>query len=130
MPHRIDFDIEAKIGDRVRAARKLAGMSQTDLAQKLGPGLTFQQVQKYERGSNRIAASRLVEIAHVTHQPLSFFLPGEDLSGAPALPFADGVILAHAIAKLAPQLRHAIVALIREIVSSSIAWTLASSQRR
>ena len=117
MPPRIDFDIEAKIGDRVRAARKLAGMSQTDLAKKLGPGLTCQQVQKYEKGSNRIAASRLGEIAHATDQPLSFFLPDKDLSDALAPPIADGVILAHALTKLAPQLRHAITALIREIVS-------------
>ncbi|MCR9113398.1 MAG: helix-turn-helix domain-containing protein [Rhodobacteraceae bacterium] len=53
--------IDQAIGERVRIYRKALGMSQTDLAEKIG--VRFQQVQKYENGSNRIAASRLWQIA-------------------------------------------------------------------
>lgn len=71
-PKRIDPAQEAKIGARVRQARVMAGISQEALSGRLG--LTFQQVQKYEKGTNRISVSRLVEIAHITGQPISFFV--------------------------------------------------------
>ena len=62
------------VGARVRMRRMMLGMSQTTLAE--GLGLTFQQVQKYERGTNRIGASRLQQIAHVLQVPVSFFFEG------------------------------------------------------
>ena len=69
---------EAHVGARVRLRRTLLGMSQTDLGTALG--LTFQQVQKYERGANRISASRLWKMSDVLNVPVSFFfddLPAE-----------------------------------------------------
>lgn len=56
----------------MRLARTGAGLSQQALADRLG--ITFQQVQKYEKGANRIAASRLVSIAGALNQPISYFL--------------------------------------------------------
>ncbi|MEN0653406.1 MULTISPECIES: helix-turn-helix domain-containing protein [Hyphobacterium] len=64
-------EFDAELGERIRIARKLAGYSQTELAEKLG--LTFQQVQKYEQGKNRIAAGRLVDLADALGKPLGFF---------------------------------------------------------
>ncbi len=66
--------IDKHVGSRVRMKRILLGMSQEKLGEALG--LTFQQVQKYEKGSNRIGASRLQEIAKILREPPSFFFEG------------------------------------------------------
>lgn len=62
------------LGERVRAQRLAAGMSQEELAEILG--ITFQQVQKYEKGVNRIAASRLYDIAQALDLPVCDFFEG------------------------------------------------------
>ncbi|MGA8616194.1 MAG: helix-turn-helix domain-containing protein [Xanthobacteraceae bacterium] len=59
------------VGTRVRMRRLMLGMSQEKLADQLG--LTFQQVQKYEKGTNRISASRLQHVCHILDVPVSFF---------------------------------------------------------
>jgi transcriptional regulator with XRE-family HTH domain len=66
--------IDRKLGQRVRSRRLEIGMSQERLAELLG--VTFQQVQKYEKGVNRIAASRLYDIASALQQPVSRFFEG------------------------------------------------------
>lgn len=63
--------IDVHVGSRVRLRRTLLGMSQEKLGEAIG--LTFQQVQKYERGANRIGASRLFDLAQVLDVPVSFF---------------------------------------------------------
>lgn len=63
--------IDVHVGGRVRLRRTLLGMSQEKLGEALG--LTFQQVQKYERGVNRIGASRLFDISRVLDVPIGFF---------------------------------------------------------
>ena len=68
--------VDVHVGARVRLRRTLLGMSQEKLGQAIG--LTFQQVQKYERGTNRIGASRLHELARVLDVPVAFFF--EDLN--------------------------------------------------
>ena len=80
--------IDQHVGSRVRMRRAILGMTQEKLG--LALGLTFQQVQKYEKGTNRIGASRLQAIAKVLDVPPSYFFEGAseilgDLSG-----FADG----------------------------------------
>jgi len=64
------------VGRRVRIRRVLCGLSQTALAEQLG--LTFQQLQKYESGANRISASRLWQIAQILDVPISWFFMGID----------------------------------------------------
>jgi transcriptional regulator with XRE-family HTH domain len=59
------------VGSRIRMRRMMLGLTQTDIATELG--LTFQQVQKYEKGMNRIGASRLQHIAHILQVPVAFF---------------------------------------------------------
>ena len=63
--------IDAHVGSRVRLRRMLIGMSQEKLGELLG--LTFQQVQKYEKGANRIGASRLFDISQILAVPVSYF---------------------------------------------------------
>jgi transcriptional regulator with XRE-family HTH domain len=66
--------IDKHVGSRVRMRRMMIGMSQEKLGEKLG--ITFQQIQKYEKGTNRIGASRLQQIATVLSVPVSFFFEG------------------------------------------------------
>lgn len=73
--------IDVHVGSRVRLRRTLLGMSQEKLGEAIG--LTFQQVQKYERGANRIGASRLFDLSRVLDVPVSFFfddMPAEAAS--------------------------------------------------
>jgi len=69
--------IDVHVGTRVRMRRMLLGISQEKLGEALG--LTFQQVQKYEKGTNRIGASRLQQIAKTLNVPPSFFFEGQAL---------------------------------------------------
>ena len=70
--------LELMIGARMRTRRRQRGLSQTDLAERLG--VSFQQVQKYERGANRVAASTLLTAAQVLGTSISW-LVGEEVSG-------------------------------------------------
>ena len=77
--------IDVHVGARLRQRRTLLGMTQTDLGDALG--LTFQQVQKYERGTNRISASRLFDLLRVLDVPLEYFfddMPPEVAASSPA----------------------------------------------
>ena len=79
--------IDRHVGSRVRMRRMLVGMSQEKLGEALG--LTFQQVQKYEKGTNRIGASRLHRIASVLGVPVEFFYEGAPLGNATTTGFAE-----------------------------------------
>jgi transcriptional regulator with XRE-family HTH domain len=79
--------IDKHVGSRVRMRRMMLNMSQEKLGDALG--LTFQQVQKYEKGTNRIGASRLQQISHILQVPVSFFFDGAP--HVPGLPRSDGV---------------------------------------
>lgn len=70
--------IDVHVGGRLRQRRILLGMSQEKLGDAIG--LTFQQVQKYEHGANRIGASRLFDLARVLEVPVSFFFDEIDVS--------------------------------------------------
>lgn len=78
-PHPIDV----QVGRRLRQGRALRNMSQQVLGEEAEHPVTFQQVQKYERGFNRIAISRLWEFATVLQLPLSYFLPSEEDGSIP-----------------------------------------------
>jgi transcriptional regulator with XRE-family HTH domain len=79
-PHPIDVHV----GSRVRLRRLMLSMSQEQLGASIG--LTFQQVQKYERGANRIGASRLYYLGRVLDVPIEFFYSDVDPVRAPAMP--------------------------------------------
>src|SRR5208283_3374141 len=79
--------IDIHVGSRVRLRRNMLGLSQEKLGEAIG--LTFQQVQKYERGANRIGASRLLELSQVLDVPVSFFYDETDPVRAPAI--AEGL---------------------------------------
>jgi transcriptional regulator with XRE-family HTH domain len=119
-PHATD----RHVGNRVRMRRKMQGMTQAKLGD--APGLTFQQVQKYEKGTNRIGASRLQHIASIQQVPISFFFEGapgstyvldepcDDVSGF--LATSDGLALTKAYMHIKnAELRRSIVALVKQI---------------
>lgn len=83
-PHPVDIHV----GAQLRLVRKVRGMSQEALAEKLG--ITFQQVQKYERGANRISASKLYEAAQALCVPLNVFFDGLSATSS-----ADGADVCH-----------------------------------
>ena len=123
------------VGSRVRMRRMMLGMSQGKLGDALG--LTFQQVQKYEKGTNRIGASRLQQIAQILQVQVSFFFEGapsaitigrhEGLSEAPSpayvsdfLATSDGLALTKAFMKIRDaKLRRRIVELVGQIAGSN-----------
>ena len=84
-------EVDRHVGSRIRMRRMMLGMSQEKLGEALG--VTFQQVQKYEKGSNRVSATRLRQIAETQGVGLDFFYEGLSSGEAPAAPggFAEGV---------------------------------------
>ncbi len=84
MPSGKPNPVDVHVGSRVRLRRTLLGMSQEKLGEAIG--LTFQQVQKYERGANRIGASRLWDLSRVLDCPISFFFEEMDEGTASASP--------------------------------------------
>jgi transcriptional regulator with XRE-family HTH domain len=98
---------DQRVGARILARRRQLGMSQSELAVKLD--LSFQQIQKYERGTNRVSASTLHRIAHILDAPLSWFFESLQIateSGPAATPFDQFLTMADAadVAALWPQL--------------------------
>lgn len=84
MPSGKPNPVDVHVGSRVRLRRTLLGLSQEKLGEAIG--LTFQQVQKYERGANRIGASRLWDLSRVLDVPVSFFFEEMDESVASRSP--------------------------------------------
>lgn len=80
--------VDTHVGNRLRLRRTLLGMSQEKLGTALG--LTFQQIQKYEKGANRIGSSRLYEIGRILGVPVSYFFEGFEDEDGPA-PEIEGV---------------------------------------
>ncbi|CAN7686469.1 helix-turn-helix domain-containing protein [Pararhizobium sp. LjRoot238] len=78
-PHQIDIHV----GNRLRSRRLVLGLSQEKLGERLG--ITFQQIQKYEKGTNRISASKLQAAAGVLSVPISFFFEDQQISAPDGL---------------------------------------------
>jgi transcriptional regulator with XRE-family HTH domain len=124
--------IDKHVGSRVRMRRMMLSMSQEKLGNSLG--LTFQQVQKYEKGTNRIGASRLQQISHILQVPVAFFFEGapnvggsrsDGMGEAPSpayvsdfLATSDGLALTKAFTKIGDsKLRRRIVDLVEQIAA-------------
>jgi transcriptional regulator with XRE-family HTH domain len=126
--------IDKHVGSRVRMRRMMLSMSQEKLGDALG--LTFQQVQKYEKGTNRIGASRLQQISNILQVPVEFFFEGaqnvaggprpEGLADAPSpayvadfLASSDGLALTKAFMRISDlKLRRRIVDLVEQIATA------------
>jgi transcriptional regulator with XRE-family HTH domain len=123
--------VDVHVGTRVRLRRMLLGMSQEKLGEHLG--LTFQQIQKYEKGINRIGASRLFDLSRVLAVPVQFFyeeLPVSDGAGGFAeqpegyavefLSSREGLELNKAFARITdPRVRRSIVELVRSFAGEA-----------
>jgi transcriptional regulator with XRE-family HTH domain len=80
--------VDKHVGSRIRTRRLLVGLSQEKLGEALG--ITFQQIQKYEKGTNRISASRLQQAARVLGVPVEYFYEGGPQLEGPQSGFAEG----------------------------------------
>jgi transcriptional regulator with XRE-family HTH domain len=125
--------IDAYVGSRVRMRRLMLGMSQERLAEQIG--VTFQQVQKYEKGTNRIGASRLQAIAGVLAVPVAFFFQQDNtqpltteglgaISGledlSEFLTSKEGLSLNKAFMKINdPNVRQSVLTLIKSLANAS-----------
>ena len=124
--------VDVHVGTRVRLRRQVLKMSQEKLGDQLG--VTFQQVQKYERGANRIGASRLWKISDVLNVPINFFFDGladQMTSGEFAendqtpivydfINSSDGVALAKAVSQIKSKaVRRQILELARSLANDS-----------
>jgi transcriptional regulator with XRE-family HTH domain len=120
--------IDAQVGNRVRLRRMLVGMSQEKLGEALS--LTFQQVQKYEKGVNRIGAGRLFHVARILGVPITYFyedvshdagMPGfsEDAAAPPVIEFLsspDGLQLSLAFMRIKePKVRKRVLDLVKSL---------------
>ena len=122
---KIPRPVDTFVGNRVRMRRLMLSMSQTTLADAIG--VTFQQVQKYERGTNRMGASRLQQIAGTLGVPVTFFFEGSpnqfesNVKTQPDfvsqfLATGDGLALIRAFTRLSSRkLQHSVVALVEGI---------------
>jgi transcriptional regulator with XRE-family HTH domain len=126
--------IDAQVGNRVRLRRMLVGMSQEKLGELLG--LTFQQIQKYEKGVNRIGAGRLFHVARILGVPIDYFyedvteansVPGfaEDSSNPPVMEFlstGDGLQLNLAFMRIKePKVRKRVLDLVKSLADGDSA---------
>ncbi|MEC8172360.1 MAG: helix-turn-helix transcriptional regulator [Pseudomonadota bacterium] len=82
--------VDTHVGQRIRDKRNKRGMSQTEVANALG--VTFQQVQKYERGTNRVGASRLFDLSRILSVPVQYFFAGLNNQSTPIEKEDDNVI--------------------------------------
>ena len=124
--------IDKYVGSRVRMRRIMLGMSQEKLGEALG--LTFQQIQKYEKGTNRVGASRIQQISEILQVPVSFLFEGGPTSVGPNgdgfgeaasptyvsdfLATSEGLALTRAFTRIADaKLRRSIVDLVEQIAA-------------
>lgn len=122
--------IDSHVGNRLRLRRKMLNLSQERLAERLG--ITFQQVQKYEKGTNRIGASRLYQLARVLEVPVAFFFPEPAGAQPPAgmnedagpdyvmdfLSSSEGIELNRAFAQIRDsKVRRRVIELVRSIAT-------------
>jgi transcriptional regulator with XRE-family HTH domain len=123
--------VDKYVGSRVRMRRIMLGMSQEKLGEALG--LTFQQVQKYEKGTNRVGASRIQQISEILQVPVSFLFEGGPSSTAKAdgagegpspsyvsdfLATSEGLTLTRAFTRISDaKLRRSIVELVEQIAA-------------
>lgn len=118
-------NVDTYIGQRIRARRLQLGLSQQDLGEALK--VSFQQIQKYEKGSNRVSTATLIEIANVMEvEPEHFYhgapgMSGKRRNGAPSevdefMSTKDGLLIAQSLVLIAdPEVRHAVASSIARI---------------
>lgn len=122
--------IDAEVGARIRLRRRLLGLTQGQLAEALG--ITFQQVQKYERGTNRVSASMLVRIGRRLDTTVAALVGEESVTTAPPrlleqLATPDAMALLQAYSRVSrSRAREAIVGLVTEMAASEEAESVAA----
>lgn len=125
-----DLFVDRHVGFRIRARRLQVGLTQAEIGAKLG--VSFQQVQKYERGTNRVSASKLFAIAHCLRTDVAYYFEGlqrlavdqeslfEFERCLSLLAMTEGAELAEGFMVLPPLLRRAILDLLRELQRQAV----------
>lgn len=128
LPKKTPNPIDIHVGSRIRLRRNMISMSQEKLGEALG--ITFQQIQKYEKGTNRVGASRLQQISNVLGVPVSFFFedaPGDNVATGMSesqstgfvvdfLSSSEGLQLNRAFSRISdPKVRRKIIELVRTL---------------
>lgn len=133
MADKVPDPIDAHVGNRIRTRRMALGMSQEKLGDRLG--LSFQQVQKYEKGTNRVGASRLQAICAILQVPVSYFFDGAPHASASTrtkttddgstelvakfIASGDGQALIKAFLRIkAPEMRRSLVQMVKAVGDS------------
>ena len=106
--------VNAYIGNRIRQARLMCDLSQAQLGKSITKPISFQQVQKYERGINRISVVLLEEFAQAMRMPITFFLPDQNINHEPVLSSIEAELLEHFHAIPAKE-QEAVVTLIKSV---------------
>ncbi len=112
--------VDVHVGGRVKAGRTLIGMSQKELGRHVG--LTFQQIQKYENGMNRIGASRLWQFSLILGQPISWFFEGigeQKRKGDDPLAIREALQLVQYLSACDPDVRKRIAAMIKAVAGKA-----------
>lgn len=116
-------DDDRAVGDRIRLRRRELGMSQTALGDLLG--VTFQQIQKYEKGKNRVSASRLASVSEALDTPITFLLVGpqkerrdDAVATGEIMLTPEAVRLLTAYDRMNPQVRQTFTALVEALAAS------------
>ena len=111
--------VDVHVGKRLKQIRTLRRMSQTDVAKRLE--LSFQQIQKYEIGSNRVAASRLFDLSRILDVPTSYFFEGL-ADAAPAQRRDNGLDIVNALAAIEDEkIKSRIVTFIEDVSGMTVA---------
>lgn len=125
MQEKVIKEVDAHVGEIIRERRKAVGMSQQKLGEAIG--LTFQQVQKYEKGTNRIGSSRMMQIANALNVPPTYFFDGAPTAARLAedqkpmqyisdfVASTDGNALMKAFARLPNDVQRSVVNLVETI---------------
>lgn len=129
MPQKSNQAFDQLVGARIRGLRIMRGISQTTLAER--GGVTFQQVQKYEKGTNRVSPSRLAAFAEALQVDPAYFFQShasiavrDDPLASEILAFTssrEGINLAQAFDKLTPTERRAVVHLVQALIDRRVA---------
>jgi transcriptional regulator with XRE-family HTH domain len=109
-------------GDRVRLRRRMLGISRTELARQLG--VSFQQVQKYEKGRDRISPSRMQKIANFLQVPIPLFFESPLGYSDPSTPEVDGFSLAHVTNFLATSEGHSLTKAFSQIKDRKLRYCI------
>lgn len=115
----LSVNIEEKIGKKLREIRIMRGLSQSKLGEMLQAKVTLQQIQKYEKGLNRVSASRLFEIARLLHVSVYYFFEEEEDLPETSIPRKSLISLIKSLESMSPDEKRKFISLAKAVANSN-----------